>query len=265
MPTTPSAPAAAPPTPSPRAPVPPRTGTLSDEGVVRRDTVHALRWDVTGTAKVLGDVDVGSGRSRGTATVGGNLSADSFDGRGILDVAGSVEVRSTLTTRGTFKAGGIVRAAEATLTGTVRSSGDVRVTGALRMEGSIAVPSIQAGDLTLRGQARVPGTVAAPRLEAALEGDSAIGTIEAKSVHLGRSGSNPLQRILGGKSAVTVERIEAETVDLEGIDVEFVRGNAITLGRDCHVRTVEGTVVRAHASSRVGPESRSPPPPGLSR
>jgi len=213
----------------------------------------------------LGDVDVGAGRSKGTTVVGGNLSADSFDARGILDVVGSVEVRSTLATLGTFKAGGSVRAAEATLSGTVRSSGEVRVTGALRMYGSIAVPSVKAGDLTLRGQARVPGTVAAPRVEASLEGDSAIGTIEAQTVRLERRASNPLERILGGRTAVTVERIEAETVELEGIDVEFVRGKTITLGRDCHVRTVEGTVVRAHASSRVGPESRSPPPPGLTR
>jgi cytoskeletal protein CcmA (bactofilin family) len=261
----PSAPAAATSTPAAPPPVPPRTGALSDQGVVRRDSVRALRWDVTGTAKVLGDVDVGSGRSKGTAAVGGNLTADSFDARGILDVAGFVEVRSTLTTRGTFKAGVSVRSAEATLSGTVRSSGEVRITGALRMDGSIIVPSIKAGDVTLRGQVRVPGTVAAPRVEAVLEGDSAIGTIEATTVRLRRSGSNPLKRVLGGQIAVTIERIEAESVDLEGIDVEFVRGKAITLGRDCHVRTVEGTVLRAHPSSRVGPESRSPPPHGLTR
>jgi len=62
-----------------------------------------------------------------------------------------------------------------------------------------------------------------------------------------------------------VDRIEAESVKLEGVKVAFVRAPQVILGRGCHVTEVDGTIVRRHPSSHVGPESRSLPPYGLRR
>ena len=56
-----------------------------------------------------------------------------------------------------------------------------------------------------------------------------------------------------------------DVVEIVSCSLEGVRAGEIVLGRNAHVGTVEGKVVRAHPSSRVGPESWSRPPPGLSR
>jgi len=243
----------------------PRTGKLVDRGVVRRDSVRAEVWDLVGRAKVLGDADVGRVATEGTVVVGGGVSADTVSARGTLDVAGPVEVRSSLECDGTFRGGAAVHASDADLHGTSRILGEIRVDRVLRVRGSFSAPSVKAGELTLRGEAHVPGRVTAERVSAVLDGDSAFGTVEALSVHLEGRTSSPVQRLLGHRTTVVVDRVEADTVELEAVEVGFVRGTAISLGRDCHVGAVEGKVVRCHPTSHVGPESRTPPPPGLSR
>ncbi len=204
-------------------------------------------------------------RAKGTLVVGGALVAGRATVRGTLDVGGPTEIRSSLSVVGRFRAAGSVHAAEADLAGTVKIVGELRIDQSLRVRGSLWAPALQAGQVSLRGEVRIPGKVSAHHVSADLEGDSSLGTVEAESVRLEARATNPLAALLGHRVAVSVERIEAETVELAAVDVRFVRAKRITLGRDSHVGAYEGTVVRAHPSSRVGPESRSPPPPGLSR
>jgi cytoskeletal protein CcmA (bactofilin family) len=264
-----SASAPPPASPSPRTAgpttIPPRDGRLSDRGVVRRDRVHAATWELVGVAKVLGEVDVGSVTIRGSLVVSGPLTADSCSAEGTLEVTGPVEARSSLATDGAFRAGSAVHALEADLRGDSRAAGEVRVDRRLTARGSFAAGSVRAGQLSIRGEAQVPGKVAAERIDAVLLENSAFGTIEARSVRMEARASGPIGSVMGRRAVVSVDRIEADTVELESIEVGFVRAKSLALGRGCHVGAVEGQVVRSHRSSRVGPESRSPPPPGLSR
>ncbi len=252
-------------TPAAAPPAAPLEGAIFDRGIVSRDTVRARTWELHGTGKVLGAATVVDLTAQGTLVVGGALAADRASARGTLEVGGPIEIRSSLSVGGRLRAAGAVHAAESELVGSTTIAGELRVDRALRVRGSLSAPALWAGQVSLRGNARVPGTISAHDVSMDLEGDSALGAIEAGSVRLVARAPHPVARLLGHRISVSVERVEAETAELTAVDVRFVRAKRITLGRDSHVGALEGTVVRSHPSSRIGPESRSPPPPGLSR
>lgn len=248
----------------------PRDGRLRDAGSVRRDTVRASAWTTSGTVKVQGDVDVVHGTIVGLASVGGKLTAGSFRASGTLEVVGTTDVREQLTLAGSVHLEGKVHAGMLDVRGSLRSGSEVRVDRVLRVSGSFEAPSASIGLLDLTGTTILPGELTAlAAVRARFRGDSEIGSIRAKSVVL--DGPAPaliptlLRIVFGGSGTVHVGRIEAESVELSAVTVEFVRSPSISLGPGCHVREVEGTVVRRHPSSRVGPESRSAPPHGLRR
>jgi len=258
-----SAPAGAsvPPVPASR----PREREIRDAGTVRRDVVDADRWTARGTVKVTGDVNVGVAQLEGTVSISGKLTAGAFGSRGALEVEGSVDVAGTLTGSGSLRAASSVHAVDADLRGEVQVLGAFSVDRTLTTRGSLNTPSIVVGSLTLVGDAQVPGDVVGNSVSALFTHDSALGTVRARSVRLKARIPNLVEKVLGRQMAATIRRVEADTVELEGVDVKFVRSPQITLGREAHVTEYEGTIVRRHPSSRVGFESRSPRPYGLWR
>ncbi len=249
--------------PAPAAPARPKE--LVDRGIVRRESVRADRWRLRGTAKVLGPIDVGRAEIDGTLVAGGSLSAETVRVRGSLDVEGPLAVTGALTSDGAFSARSTVRLGEGSFHGASRLTAAVEAARSLEFRGTLVAPDVQAADLHLEGTATVPGRCRAVRVTARLDGTSQFGAVEAREVRLRGHRTNVVDRALLRWAEVTVERIEAESVELEAVDVEFVRAPTIVLGPESHVTRVEGTVVRAHPTSRQGPESRSPPPDGLRR
>lgn len=264
----PAAPSTAPaPTPGPPLPAAPgaRGPPLVDRGTVRHDTVRSTRWVTRGITKVDRDVDVGRADLRGTVTVGGSLGADQLTVDGSLDVHGGLRARARLRTKGSLAVAGPVAAGEAVLIGAIRLRGELSAERAVVARGTLQAPSLQVGALTFRGAATVPGTIRASTVTAQLVADSSLGQVVAQTVRLRGPAPAIVVPMLGEPGVVTVDRVEAESVFVEGAHVAFVRAGAVTLGRGAHVTAVEGTVVRAHPTSRLGPESWSRPPAGLSR
>ena len=257
---------AAVPVPSIPAAAPPARGpAVSDRGTVAHDELRCERWTVRGVAKVAKDVDVGSADLDGTVVVGGALRAGSVVAVGSLEVRGAVEVGGSLRVDGPLEAGASLHAKEARLRGRNHVAGRVAVEARLEAHGVLHAPSIVCGSFELRGTAVVPEVTVAGVLDAVLDGDGAFGSVLAKELRLRGPVPNLVRRLLAPEPLVTVERIEAQRVSLEGVRVRFVRAAEVVLGRAAHVETVEGRVVRAHPSSRVGPESWSRPPDGLVR
>jgi len=250
--------------PSGTSTTPPGGAEVRDRGIVRLESIRAARWSVDGTAKVARDVDVGDVTSRGALSIGGKLVASTFQGRGSVEVEGPVDVAATLSASGELRAAS-VHAGDLEFRGIFRCAGAIRVDRLASFRGSIETAEISAQVLQLEGGARVPGTLRATSVHARLKDSSELGTIVGGSVFVHARVPNIVDRVLLHTCTVTADRIEGEVVDLEGVDVDFVRSPRITLGRDCHVTRLEGTVVRQHPSSHVGPESRSPAPYGLRR
>jgi cytoskeletal protein CcmA (bactofilin family) len=249
---------------------PSKAGAVRDSGTVRRDSLRAATWVTNGLVKVQGDVDVGSGTTSGLVSVGGKLSAGTFRSRGTLEVVGPTNVREQLTLDGSTHLQSAVHAGAVEANGSFRCPADVRVDRALSVTGTFEASSAHVGVFTLTGSAEIPGDLeAAVLVRGRFRGDSHLGTIRARSVVLEGPPTALIptlwRKVFGGSASVEVGRIEADSVDLRAVDVEFVRSPQIILGPGAHVTTVEGTIVRQHPTSRIGPESRSPRPHGLSR
>ncbi|MCI4339184.1 MAG: hypothetical protein L3J68_02480 [Thermoplasmata archaeon] len=232
--------------------------------------MRATSWTTTGIAKVQGDVDVGTGTASGLVSIAGKLTAGTFRSRGTLEVVGPADVRDRLSLDGTvhFQAG--VHAGELSSNGTVRCGGDLRVDRSLSATGLVEAPSAHVGLFDLTGSAQISGDLEALlSVRARFHGDTRIERVRAHRVEL--HGPPPsviptlLRTVFGGAATVEVHRIEADTVELSAVNVQFVHAREVVLGPGAHVTTVEGTIVRQHATSRVGPESRSARPHGLSR
>jgi cytoskeletal protein CcmA (bactofilin family) len=206
----------------------------------------------------------------GLLSVGGKLSAFQFQSSGSLEVVGPTDVRDRLTLHGTSHLAAKVHAGELEVRGALRCPADVRVDRALSVEGVLEASSAHVGLLDLTGTAELPGDLEALlSVRARFRGDSRIGTIRARSVDLEGPAASLIptlfRKVFGGSAVVRIDRVEADSVHLSAVDVGFVRAKEITLGAGAHVTEVVGTIVHRHASSRVGPESRSEPPRGLSR
>ncbi|HXY47099.1 MAG TPA: hypothetical protein VEK13_04295 [Thermoplasmata archaeon] len=240
-------------------------GTVSDRGTVRRDSVTAARWTVSGTAKIAKDVRAGAIGLRGLVTIGGQLSASTVRGRGTLEVQGPIEVEGPLTLDGSLRAAASVHSAELEVTGSVRCAGPLKIDRLCSVHGILEASGVTAGILRIKGSAQLPGRVEVGALDTELRETSAFGSIVGRAVQVRGKVPNVVDKALFHERTVTIDRIEAESVSLEGVDAGFVRSPQILLGRGCHVAQIEGTVVRQHSSSYVGPESRTPPPYGLRR
>ncbi len=264
---------AAPPAPAPKPaatppaapPKTPRSGEIRERGVSRRDHVHALRWSTAGSVKVLAEVDVGEAKLSGQTAVGGAVSADQLRSGGTLEVGGTVDVTGSLVSAGFLRTRGAVHAGQADLRGVVHLAGDLTVDRSLTVNGSLRAPSVRATGFLAEGALEVPGEVVASHVEVRFREKSHVGSVHGSTVRLTVRPPNPIEMVLGRALPVLVLRVEADSVELEGVDVRFVRAPEIVLGRNAHVTEFEGKLVRRHPSARVGPESRSPPPYGLSR
>lgn len=255
---------AAPPGAPSAAPVD-RVASVADREIARHDTVRAGRWTVSGTVKVTNDVEVEVADLRGTVSVGGTLRAGRLASRGSLEVERATQVRETVVLRGDARFASTVAATDAEVDGTLRTDGAVTVERTLSGQGTVHAPSVAVGTLRFEGAVRVPGKVEAKQVDLVLSGDSELGTVFAPEVRIRGKLPNLLDKVFFHEQHAHVVRIEAERVELEGVDVDFVRAREIGLGRGCHVREVEGSVVHRHPTSSVGPRSKSVPPYGLRR
>jgi cytoskeletal protein CcmA (bactofilin family) len=252
------------------SPLPPPEPVVEDTGAMRHATVRAMRWTVAGTCKVTGDATAAEATVTGLLSVGGRFTATRATVRGTLEVLGGTDVQDRADLEGTFRPRGDVHLASARVAGIFETPSGVRVDRDLVVDGSLEAESVRAGVLDLTGRATIlGGVVATGTVRAAFRGDSTLGPVQAREVTL--KGPPPglvpslVRKVFGGEAHITIERVEADRVELEAVNVGLVRSKAIVLGPGAQVTEVEGTVVRRHPTARVGPESRSRPPHGLSR
>jgi cytoskeletal protein CcmA (bactofilin family) len=240
-------------------------GNVADHGVTRHESIHAERWTLAGTTKVVAEADVGVAELQGTVAIGGALSAGSFHIVGDLDAGGAVEVQAALYVEGHLRTRASVHAGDLEVRGGARCAGEVRADRGLTVRGTLTAPSLRAATLTLHGSAEVPGDIEAQQIDGHFQHDSRLGRVRARSVRFRGKVSNLVDKALFRHADVTIERIEADKVELEAVHVVFVRAPEIIVGRDASVGEVEGTIVRRHPTSHVGPQSKSRPPFGLRR
>ncbi len=259
--------------PRPPAPAPtpsvPRSGAFRETGTVRHASIHAQRYRLKGTGKVTGEVDVDEAAFDGIVTITGPLNANRLDVRGTFEGGGDVGVSGAMALRGTGRFLGALRAGELSTDGLVRIAKGLQVVRTLSARGALEVGGdLESAFFGMEGRVAIAGVVRAKEVDGIFESESAIREIEAVKVSL-----RPRQLIrlpvevpvLSPNALLKVDRIEAEAVQIEGVEVGYIRAESIVLGRHCHVTRLDGTLVKKDPTSHVGYESRTAPPRGLSR
>lgn len=242
-----------------------RGPAVVDRGVVRHDRVDAVRWSTRGTVKVVGDAVADEVVLAGVVAIGGALRAQRVDLRGELQVHGPVDVAGAISGRQELLATAGVHAGEVDLRGTIGVRGVLTVDGRASLVGRIHLASASVGLGRLEGVVEIDDRIGGPRIDAVLRTGSRIGSIVAKELVVRGPVRSVVDRAFGRTPEASIDRIEGDRVSITGVDVALVRAPEVRIGPGCHVVAVEGRIVAAHPSSRVGPESRSPPPYGLRR
>jgi cytoskeletal protein CcmA (bactofilin family) len=258
---------ASPPT-SPAPPAAPLSGSLRLTGAHRVPNVRVLEWVAKGFTKVVGDIEVDTGNVNGSLTVGGKVVARRLDLSGMSRVDGELRVSEELRARGTLRTGVDVSARTADLGGTVEIGGSLSVDEQLRWSGSLEVGhDVRAGTVLFQGRLAIQGQLVAKSISGEVDSLSRVGEIEADWIEI-RTRNPRFQLFLLPPAPwheLEVQRIEAAEVHLSGVRVHRLKADRVFLGPDTHVEYVEGTIIQRHKDAHVGPESESPPPPGLSR
>ena len=250
----------------PRAPPvspPPETqgavaSKIVDVYVARHDSVRTDEWLARGVVKVSGAVEATRATVVGAASVGGALTVRSLTVDGTLDVRGPATISESVRIDGVGTFSAAVSAGQVDARGTLRLGQDLVGSGNFRHVGRLEIAgSVTAADFEVDGWVQVTGGISAQSVSVRWRGTSRLGTVRARMVTI---------RDAPGRTrydSLTVDRIEAETVDLEYVEVGFLRSPTIRLGPRAQVTELEGNVVAQHRTARVGPESRTPPPHGL--
>lgn len=248
----------------------PLSGALHLTGASRVDRVRTRAFSAEGFAKVPGDIDVETAVVTGSLAAGGSFRAQTARFSGAHRIDGDVQVTDRLRTSGTWRVRGGVRAKTARLDGAVSVGGSLSVADRLDWTGALDVgQDVRAGQVFFRGRMAVGGTLAARTISGEIEALSTVGTIEADWLDVRRRRSLRDFPIFllppPAWNELQVDRIEAAEAHLAGVRVRRLISDRIWLGPDAHVEYIEGTIVSQHRDAHVGPESESPPPPGLSR
>jgi len=254
-----------------------RLGFLRDRGVVRRDSLAADAWRLQGAARIVGDVDTGITEISDHVVIGGRLTAGEVRASGVVEVHGPCDISRLFRVKGTYRCDSTLHAGEAEFEGLAKVAGGVRVDRDLHTTGMIETPNVAATTVVVHGGIHLKGNLTANRFDATLDRASWIEEIAAEVVRIVRVPlpwerwiPTPLRhlsrRLLGRSDAgLRVLRIEAKEVELEGVDVAYLRADRITVGADCRVGRYDGHILRTHPSSRLGPSSVSPLPYGMTR
>ena len=259
-PVAPLAPKASPPTPL--------SGSVRTTGASRVPSVRALDWVARGFTKVVGDVEVATGDVTGTLAVGGTVTAQRLDLSGTHRIEGDVRISEGLRTHGTFRTGKGVTARAVHWNGTIEVGGGVTVSQLLQWKGSLDVGQDVVADTVLfEGRLTIQGTLTARSISGEIQSLSSVREIMGDWIEVRKRKALPPIFLLPPPrwDELTVQRIEAKEVHLAGVRVRQLKADRIFLGPDVHVEFVEGTILQRHKDAHVGPESESPPPPGLSR
>jgi cytoskeletal protein CcmA (bactofilin family) len=247
--------------PLPKPVVPARTGSVADRGVVRRVDLRVAQWQLNGTAKVTGNVDVDTGALHGTASVGGKLTAGELRIAGRLDVVGDAAANHLLAVDGSARFAGRLNAGDVDVRGTLRVEGPLEVDRSVLWRGALELGStLTASRLAGEGRVEARGAVRAKEVDFVLESPSNVASIRAETVRV-----RSRRKLLSAAPFLEVERIDADLVDLEDVHVEYLRASRIVAGAGCRIARFDGTIVRQHASARLGPSSVSLRPYGLFR
>lgn len=211
---------------------------INGSGTINGD-IESTSYKINGSGNARGDVKSEKIVVNGSGTFGGSVQTPALDVNGQADITGGAGV-ATLNVRGSLDVGGGLRTHDSDVRGDLRVGGD-----------------FETDSLTGEGRFVVAGMLNAGTIEFRLHGKSGAREIGGERIVISEPRGFSRFASFFADRLLTVDSIEADSLDLEYVKAAVVRGGTIRLGAGCDVGLVEytGSLVK-EAGAIVAEERR---------
>ena len=213
--------------------------SISGAGKISSD-VKCAELRCSGAAKVHGSVQcAGEIHSSGACKIGGSASCESLSTSGSFRIQGDLDARQYLHASGSVEVGGRLTAGEVETSGAVEAGsvhcGTYKSAGSCRIHGDL-----EAESAVLAGAVEIGGLLNAETVDISTSCAVHIGAIGGSRIHITQKDIKALFGFIRMASGCArIGSIEGDTIELEYVEAEIVRGKYVRIGEGCRIGTVE--------------------------
>lgn len=224
------------------------------------------RVNISGSAKIDGDIICKKFEANGAAKANGNIESDYIEINGAVKINGNCSFNE-MQVNGTTSISGDSNGGDIEVNGSAKFIGNINakcceISGSISVEGSISSDEIKSQGMLnvskdcegekihLAGGFRVDGLINGEEIEIKSGWSSRASSIGGKKITIkegyGFGGLGILissvKKIFTGESAlVNCDSIEGDDIYLENTSAKIVRGKNIVLGKNCNIQKIEYT------------------------
>lgn len=198
---------------------------------------------ISGSGHITGDVECNDFKTSGSSKTEGSIKAKHIGVSGSSHIIGSVETEE-IKISGSVKIDGDVKSANVKISGGAEIEGnlhaeEIDVSGGIKIKNDCEAELFKA-----RGGFSIGGLLNAENVDIRHDGRCTVKEIggEHIEIRLGNDWnllSKVVRYLFTDAGLLETASIEGDDIYLEGTQAKIVRGNKITIGRDCRIDRVE--------------------------
>lgn len=249
----------------------PQNVRISGSGTISAGIYNDLK--ISGSGSVLGDIECEDIKVSGAAKFNGRIKSNNFNCSGSTKCLSDVEV-NRLSVSGSASVSGKLKSDNVDISGSFKTQNDVlverlKVSGSMKTEGSVKAETVSVTGsfsarngcecelFTAKGQLNMEGLLNAENIQITHSGMSYVPELGGETIEISLYSSRNFLRNLF--SAIFLRGIRFKTKSIEGsaikldhTNADVVRGDTVTIGKNCTIGLVEYTEdVQIHSSAKV--------------
>lgn len=198
---------------------------------------------ISGAGEINGDIECNFLRTSGAGEVRGNVKALKIETSGASDIKGDAECKEIKISgagdiKGNVKTGSIKVSGSSDIGGNLHAD-EVEISGYIDIK-----QECEAEKFTARGSFSIGGLLNAEDINIRINGRCRVKEIGGEHIDVRLDDdhglfSKALRYLFISEKGLHTDSVEGDDIYLEGTEAKIVRGNNITIGRDCRIERVE--------------------------
>lgn len=198
--------------------------------------------NISGMVKIWGDIKANNVEVSGKGESLANMEVNSIDISGMFKVLGDVKSMELLNSSGSFKVLKSISANKINISGTLKCLEGVNF-DFIELSGWFKCKKDCEGrKICGEGKIDVEGLLSADEIDIKLLGRSNVNEIGGENIKIKAGKESRLKIFIFNykqKNELVCNLIEGDNIEIENTTAKIVRGNNITIGRNCKVEKVE--------------------------
>lgn len=198
--------------------------------------------NISGMVKILGDIKANNVGVSGKGDSLANIEANSIDISGMFKVLGESKVIESINSSGSFKVLKNITANKVNISGTLKCLEGINfdlieLSGWLKCKNDCEGRKIYG-----EGKINVEGLLSADEIDIKLLGRSNVNEIGGENIKIKAGKENCFKIFIFNykqKNELICNLIEGDNIEIENTTAKVVRGNNITIGRNCKIEKIE--------------------------